>query len=147
MCNNIYDLIGCNYNMPNAAQNGTFEACEGAQQDPVGIYTNSAGVVQTYSQPPLGPITSMPYQPKVPASSNCVTYSSAELYASAATDSIFSSMQTGAPSGMGGSVSGPSRTLTGTGVSATGVASGAAGLVASTMTTIMGVAFAVVFFA
>lgn len=43
-------------------------------------------VVSTFFQPPesLGPITSIPYQPRIPPSSNCVQYSSEDLYSSAA---------------------------------------------------------------
>ncbi len=35
----IYDLIGCNYNMPAAYAPGVFESCEGDLQDEVGTYT------------------------------------------------------------------------------------------------------------
>ncbi|KAH8112679.1 hypothetical protein DFH11DRAFT_1606411 [Phellopilus nigrolimitatus] len=85
-CQHIYDRIGCAYNAPNAAQNGTFEMCLGDNQDYPGVYTSN-GQVMTYTQPAesLGAITTMPYQPKVPASSSCTTFSSAELYAAAAT--------------------------------------------------------------
>ena len=115
-CEHIYDRIGCAYNAPNNAQNGTFEACEGDNQDYPGIYTDSSGQIQTYTQPPesLGPISTMPYQPKVPASSNCVTYTSSVIYA-APTPS-------GAPPGSSGSSSIRStgtRTSTGTGPSNT----------------------------
>ena len=37
-CQNVYDLVGCQYNMPSNVQNGTFTSCEGENQDPVGIY-------------------------------------------------------------------------------------------------------------
>ncbi|CAE6488205.1 unnamed protein product [Rhizoctonia solani] len=81
-CEHIYDRIGCWRNAPAAYVDGAFESCEGENQDFPGIYTDSAGVVQTYSQPPesLGPITTVPYDPKIPASSNCVTFQSAALY-------------------------------------------------------------------
>jgi hypothetical protein len=81
-CEHIYDRIGCAYNSPNSAQNGTFESCEGDNQDFPGIYTDPNGQVQTYTQPPesLGVISTMPYQPRVPASSNCVTYTSSVIY-------------------------------------------------------------------
>ena len=36
----IYDLIGCNYNMPAAYEPGVFLACEGDLQDEVGTYTS-----------------------------------------------------------------------------------------------------------
>lgn len=90
-CQHIYDRIGCAYNAPNAAQDGVFEACEGDSQDFPGVYTGADGKVTTYQQPPesLGAISTMPYQPKVPASSNCVPFQSAQLYASVA--SVFPS--------------------------------------------------------
>ena len=86
-CQHIYDRIGCAYNAPSNAQNDSYTSCEGDSQDFPGIYTDQSGAIQTYHQPPetLGPITSMPYEPKVPASSNCVTYTSSKLYAAAAT--------------------------------------------------------------
>jgi hypothetical protein len=85
-CQHIFDRIGCAYNAPNNAQNGTFTSCEGDEQDFPGVFTSN-GQVMTYTQPPesLGAISTMPYQPRVPASSNCVTFSSAELFAAAAT--------------------------------------------------------------
>ncbi|KAF5345597.1 hypothetical protein D9756_011040 [Leucocoprinus leucothites] len=66
-CQNIYDRIGCVYNVPNTAQNGTFEACQGDNMDP---------------PPPesLGPITSIPYSARIPPSSNCVPTSSAAIF-------------------------------------------------------------------
>jgi hypothetical protein len=87
-CQHIYDRIGCMYNAPNAVQNGTFTSCEGDNQDFPGVYTQD-GQVMTFTQPPesLGAIQTMPYTARVPASSNCVTYSSAQLFAAAATSS------------------------------------------------------------
>ncbi|KAG2003664.1 macrophage activating glycoprotein [Coprinopsis cinerea AmutBmut pab1-1] len=78
-CEHIFDRIGCDYNVPNNAQDGVFEECEGDNQDFPGTYTDENGQVQTYTQPE-GPITSIPYTARTPASSNCVTHSSAELY-------------------------------------------------------------------
>ncbi|CAE7147072.1 unnamed protein product [Rhizoctonia solani] len=81
-CEHILDRIGCEYNAPAAYRDGVFESCEGENQDFPGVYTNAAGQVTTYKQPPesAGDIKSMPYQPKIPASSNCVTFQSAALY-------------------------------------------------------------------
>lgn len=128
-CEHIYDRIGCAYNAPNAAKDGVFESCLGDNQDFPGIYTDAAGAVQTYTQPPeeLGVISTMPYQPRVPASSQCSQYQSTSLYAALATV---------APTGSGpaasatatGSASGSGRaTGTGTGTTRpTGSASGTA---------------------
>ncbi|KAH0832850.1 hypothetical protein J3R83DRAFT_11777 [Lanmaoa asiatica] len=79
-CQNIYDRMGCTYNMPNNAQNGTFEVCDADLKTPVGVYT-SGGATLTYTQPFSGNFAP-PYTPSVPASSNCVTYQSSALYTS-----------------------------------------------------------------
>jgi len=80
-CEHRFDRIGCKYNAPNAAQDGVFEACEGENQDFPGIYTEN-GEVKTYTQPDekLGAISTMPYEPRVPASSKCSTFTSAQLF-------------------------------------------------------------------
>jgi len=100
-CEHIYDRIGCAYNSPNNAQNGTFEACDGDNQDYPGIYTDPSGTVQTYTQPPesLGAISTIPYTPKVPASSNCVTYTSSAIYAALPTASGIVPASSGQSSG------------------------------------------------
>lgn len=69
----IYDRIGCQYNMPHTVSNNTFEQCYADVGLPVGIYTDSAGNLETYTQPPesLGAITTIPYEPVTPSSSNC----------------------------------------------------------------------------
>ncbi|KAH6899344.1 manno protein [Coprinopsis sp. MPI-PUGE-AT-0042] len=51
-CEHVFDRIGCAYNVPNNAKNGTFESCKGENQDFPGVYTDEAGAVQTYTQPP-----------------------------------------------------------------------------------------------
>jgi hypothetical protein len=86
-CQNIYDHLGCAFNAPNNAKNGTFEVYDGQDMTPPGLYTGASGVTQTYFQPPesLGPITSVPYTAVVPASSNCVTYHSTDLYTALST--------------------------------------------------------------
>lgn len=157
-CQHIYDRIGCAYNSPNDAQNQTFLACEGDNQDFAGICTDAAGAVQTYRQPPesLGAISSMPYQPKVPASSNCVTYTSNVSYAAAASDTAItatspaepstptsSSSSTRNPSGSSSKSSAAGPIATG-GSSNTGAASS---LVVSSLTLMAGVALAVACFA
>jgi hypothetical protein len=79
-CQNIYDLIGCEYNMPAdyAALEGKFEACDGELQDEVGTYVSN-GQTLTWSQP--DPVTTRPpWTPRIPASSNCVAYQSTDLF-------------------------------------------------------------------
>jgi len=153
-CQHIYDRIGCAYNAPNSAQTGQFTSCDGDNQDFPGVYTDSAGVVQTYTQPPesLGAISSIPYQPKVPASSNCVTHTSNVLYAPAATDTVFSttssSSQVGPTSSgkpAGSSVKSSSARPSATGGSSNG--SGTVSVAVSSLASVMGVVFAVIFFA
>ncbi|KAF8150243.1 hypothetical protein B0H34DRAFT_635168, partial [Crassisporium funariophilum] len=111
-CEHIYDRIGCSFNAPNAARNNVFESCDAENADFPGVYTVD-GVVQTYTQPPesLGAITTVPYVARVPSSSNCKTFTSAELF-------------TGLPTAVGGSsptTTGTSKptSLTGTGKSNT----------------------------
>ncbi|KAJ7624550.1 hypothetical protein FB45DRAFT_729467, partial [Roridomyces roridus] len=38
-CENRYDLVGCDYNMPNALSTSSFLSCDGDLQTPVGTYT------------------------------------------------------------------------------------------------------------
>ncbi|RDB21988.1 hypothetical protein Hypma_011168 [Hypsizygus marmoreus] len=85
-CEHVYDRIGCAYNAPNNAQSGVFISCQGDNQDFPGVYVQN-GVTQTYQQPPesLGPITSIPYTPRVPASSSCTQFASESIYAAGAT--------------------------------------------------------------
>jgi len=101
-CEHIFDRIGCAYNAPNNAQNNVFEVCDGESQDFPGIYSVN-GVEMTYTQPAesLGPITTMPYDPVVPASSNCRPYASSDLFGAIATvgASGASATGTGRPSG------------------------------------------------
>ncbi|KAI0955556.1 hypothetical protein AcV7_006190 [Taiwanofungus camphoratus] len=155
LCNNIYDEIGINYNCPNSAQNGSFVVCDGDSMTPVGQYVSN-GVTMTYSQPENGPVTSVPYTPSVPATSNCRTYQSTDLYTdlTAPTSSGASgSAATPAPTGSSGahSGSGTGATRSGSGSpSATGAAAqtgGAASLRISAIATLAGVAFAVAFLA
>ncbi|KAF8881370.1 hypothetical protein BD779DRAFT_1445631 [Infundibulicybe gibba] len=154
-CEHIYDRIGCAYNAPNNAQNGTFESCLGDNQDFPGIFTSN-GQVMTYTQPAesLGAISSIPYQPKVPASSSCSQFSSTSLYAALATVTNTLAAPTAAPSGSGIQTSRPS----GSGAGTTGSKSGAAGATNTSGTStsgasslaisgvsIVGIAFAAVF--
>ncbi|KAF8881371.1 hypothetical protein BD779DRAFT_1546686 [Infundibulicybe gibba] len=139
-CEHVFDRIGCAYNAPNNAKKGTFEACEGDNQDFPGIYTSN-GQVMTYTQPDekLGAIATMPYQPKVPASSNCKQFSSTSLYAALATVSntavpAAATTTSGAASGMAtgtkAAISSGSRTGSAA-ASATGSTSGASALAIS----------------
>jgi len=111
-CQNIFDLLGCSYNMPASYTDGEFTSCEGELQDVVGTYTSN-GQVMTWSQPASLPATSvLPWTPRVPASSNCVTYQSTQIYptgtptpssSSGATGSVAAGSKTTATSKVAGS--------------------------------------------
>ncbi len=126
-CEHVYDRIGCKYNAPAAYQDGVFESCLGANQDFPGIYTGSNGQVSTYQQPAesLGAITTVPYEPKIPASSQCTTYTSAQLYANAPAATISASATKSGGTTTGSNTRSAARTTTGTGASASST-SGAA---------------------
>lgn len=108
-CENRIDLLGCNYNMPAAYTDGEFTSCEGELQDVIGTYTSN-GQTLTWSQPAsLDPSTTLPWTPRIPASSNCVTFSSAELYGGS-TASASGSKATGSKGSSTGTAGGPSST-------------------------------------
>jgi hypothetical protein len=111
-CQNVDDLIGCTYNMPASYVDGEFTSCEGDLQDVVGVYTTN-GQTTSWSQPPVLPAT-LPWTPRIPASSNCVTYSSEQLFGSGTA----SASATGATSGAT-TTKGPSTTGTAAGSEAT----------------------------
>lgn len=140
-CQNIYDRMGCSYNMPNNAQNGTFEVCAADLKTPAGLYV-TGGVTMTYTQPNSG-VVNPPYTAVVPASSNCVTYASAALYTGLATVT---------PTGVSASASGATGTAkaTSTGTNTAGAASstqtgGAATLGVSALAGVTGTLFAMIF--
>lgn len=67
--------------MPAAYQDGVFLECDGDLQDVVGTYTGSDGQKTVWSQPSSLPATStLPWTPRIPASSNCKTYQSTDLF-------------------------------------------------------------------
>ncbi|BGP39941.1 hypothetical protein JCM10450v2_003921 [Rhodotorula kratochvilovae] len=155
MCEHIFDRIGCIYNAPSnwAKINGTFESCQGDDQLYPGQYVEG-GRTLTYTQPPesLGVITTVPYVPFTPSSSECTPYTSSAIYTAAAqvapssssasasastTDSASSSAsETGSTSRTGsGASSAPAATGSNSSQAAQGGNSGADGLkVAALMT-------------
>lgn len=71
--------------MPAAYEDGVFLDCDGEVQDIVGTYTGADGKTSTWSQPESLPATStLPWTPRIPASSNCKTYQSTDIFAAAA---------------------------------------------------------------
>lgn len=148
LCQNIYDRLGCAYNAPNNAKDGIFEICEGDDMTPPGVYTSN-GQTMTYFQPPesLGPITTVPYTPVVPASSNCVTYSSAALYSGQPAPTAGPSGATAKPTATGGSGSGSSKPSSGSGSAGAPAptSNSASSVGVSAASGIVGVLFAVAF--
>jgi hypothetical protein len=121
-CENVFDLIGCAYNMPAAYVDNEFTSCEGELQDPAGTYT-SGGQTLTWKQPAILPGDStLPWTPRIPASSNCVTYSSVQLYGGTST-SAPSATGTGGSTAQGSG----STASSSTGSKPTGAASNGAG--------------------
>ncbi|KAG2034999.1 hypothetical protein BDR03DRAFT_935025 [Suillus americanus] len=141
-CQNIYDRLGCSYNMPNNAQTGVFEVCESDLKIPAGLYV-TGGVTMTYSQPNSG-AADPPYTAFTPASSNCVTYASASLYTGIATvtPTAVSSSATGAT----GTAAKTSSTGTNTaGGAAATQSGGAVALGVSTLAGVTGTLLAMIF--
>jgi hypothetical protein len=144
LCQHIYDRIGCAYNAPTNVKNGTFEACKGENQDFPGIYTSN-GQVMTYTQPPesLGPITTMPYTARIPASSECVTYTSSVLYSALHTISAPGQP----PAATGTPKSGKTGNSESKPPGGNGGSSDASSLAVGGLATILGVAFSALFLA
>jgi len=115
-CEHVFDRIGCKYNAPAAYQDGAFLSCLGENQDFPGVYTGSNGQVTTFQQPPesLGAISTMPYEPKIPATSSCSTFTSAQLYSNAPAATLSPSSAARSSTGSGAPTSRASRTATGT---------------------------------
>jgi hypothetical protein len=111
-CEHVYDRIGCKYNAPAAYEDGKFLSCQGDSQDFPGIYTGADGVVTTYQQPPesLGPISTMPFEPKIPATSQCQTLTSASIYAQAPDATISSTKSSSSKTGSQSAASKPTTT-------------------------------------
>jgi len=148
-CQNTLDRIGMAYNMPNNAQNGVFEVCDSDPMDIPGVYT-SGGQTLSYSQPAesLGPITTIPYTPRVPASSNCQTFQSSDLFKFTPSGLPTSTASTPTPSsGNGKSGSSGTRTGTSSPASSTSGSNGAGVVTISLFSSILGVAFSVAFLA
>lgn len=62
LCNHIYDVMGCYWNMPANYDAGTFENCVGDDAQPMGVYGTSTWYQGTNPTPPPHP---------APSSSNC----------------------------------------------------------------------------
>ncbi|ORY27102.1 hypothetical protein BCR39DRAFT_589357 [Naematelia encephala] len=79
-CQNIYDLLGCQYNMPASYEQGVFLSCDGDLQDEVGTYTSDGQTITWHQPSSLDPTDTIPFTPRIPATSNCQYYQSTDLY-------------------------------------------------------------------
>jgi hypothetical protein len=149
-CRNTLDRIGIAYNMPNNAQDGVFEVCDSDTMGLPGVYTSNGQTI-TYTQPAesLGAITTLPYTPVVPSSSNCVTYQSAQLFSALASVAgpTASGASTATPTPTGKNTSNGSRTSSGSSAKSTSSSSGGSAVGISLFSSILGVAFSVAFLA
>jgi len=100
LCNHIYDRVGCTYNAPAdyLHVNGTFQVCDSDDMTFPGVYV-SDGITTTWTQGPEGVPVMPPYTPTIPASSNCQTFSSEQLYGALSTSASASTTQSGSSSG------------------------------------------------
>jgi len=146
-CQHTLDRIGIAYNMPNNAVNGTFEVCDSDPMDIPGVYT-SGGQTLSYSQPAesLGPITTVPYTPRIPASSNCQTYSSAALFTDFASLAPSPTASSTSPKGTGASKGSASGAGSASATPTSG-SNGAGAVSISLFSSILGVAFSIAFLA
>ncbi|GAA6060071.1 hypothetical protein JCM10212_003032 [Sporobolomyces blumeae] len=131
-CENKFDLIGCDYNMPAAYEDGVFLDCDSDLQEVVGTYV-SDGQTLTWSQPSSLPADStLPWTPSIPASSNCKTYSSSDIFPTSLLGYQASAVTTSASATATASKSGSSaRSGTSKGAAATGSAASAANAAAT----------------
>jgi hypothetical protein len=101
-CQNIFDLIGCANNMPSDSYTRKdFTDCQGDLQMEPGLYVSN-GKTLTYSQPATLTGGTLPWQPSIPPSSSCTTFTSAQLFsqaASALTTTGTQSSRSSAPTG------------------------------------------------
>lgn len=77
-CQHIYDVVGCKWVMPGDYDDG-FTSCKGDSGSPPGLYPQPDGSTSTFHQG--DPATPDPHP--APSSSNCQTFSSAQLYGGA----------------------------------------------------------------
>ena len=140
-CQHTLDRIGLPYNMPNAAKNGTFEVCDSDLMDVPGVYTSGTQTL-SYAQPAesLGPISSIPYTPRIPSSSNCQSYQSTQLFTDFASLAASKTGASAAPTG-----SGATRGGSASAANPTSGSNGAGSVTISLFTSILGVAFSVAF--
>ncbi|KAI0714300.1 hypothetical protein C8T65DRAFT_644642 [Cerioporus squamosus] len=113
LCQHIYDVMGCDWNMPGNYNAGSFDSCKGDTGEPMGVYGTS-----TFRQGQ--PVT--PPAHDVPATSSCSPVSTIGNFAASVTGTSTSS---GASSGAA-ATSGTQRSSAPAAPSGSGTSSGAA---------------------
>ncbi|KAG9011438.1 hypothetical protein FRB90_007279 [Tulasnella sp. 427] len=93
LCNHIYDVMGCQWNMPGDYSNGVFDSCMGDSSEPMGIYGTS-----TFHQG--DPSTPAPHAK--PATSQCTTTASLTQIIPSASTSSATITATATPAGSSG---------------------------------------------
>lgn len=88
LCDHRYDRVGCTYNAgaDYAHIKGTYQVCDSDDMIAPGQYVSN-GVTTTWKQGPENQPVNPPYSPKIPASSNCRTFSSEQLFGTASPSS------------------------------------------------------------
>ena len=147
-CQHTLDRIGLEYNMPGNPTNGTFEVCDSDLMDVPGVYTLN-GQTLSYSQPDesLGPITTIPYTPRIPSSSNCQTYQSTDVFKATTGFPTTTAASSTPSSGVKATGSSGTRTGSSSPASSTSGSNGAGVVTVSLFSSILGVAFSVAFLA
>ncbi|KAG2361830.1 hypothetical protein BDR07DRAFT_1408471 [Suillus spraguei] len=99
MCQHIYDLMGCDWNMPANYSPGVFEQCLGDSAEPMGVYGTSTFYQGMPVTPPAHPI---------PSSSSCTFFSTISngqgvlaggITSTASTPASTGAYKSGSPSG------------------------------------------------
>ncbi|KAJ6540314.1 hypothetical protein B0H19DRAFT_959665, partial [Mycena capillaripes] len=88
LCQTTYNRLGCEYNAPDNAQDGVFEACAGDDMLPVGTYVGSDAKTSVYTQPDItDPLSVIPYTPTPAPTSNCALFQSTAIFTASVTSS------------------------------------------------------------
>ncbi|KAJ3486212.1 hypothetical protein NLI96_g4398 [Meripilus lineatus] len=113
LCQHIYDVMGCGWNMPGNYAAGTFERCLGNSGEPMGVYGGSTFHQGDGNTPPAHP---------APATSSCTPFSSVSNGLAASSSSAPSSSIVGNSSSASASAS--SAVSSGSAVSSASLVSG-----------------------
>ncbi|KAF7377092.1 hypothetical protein MSAN_00127800 [Mycena sanguinolenta] len=120
LCNNIYDRLGCEYNVPSDVEANTFEYCLGDDMMPVGTYVGTDGKTSVYTQPSSESISidfdNLPYTPTPAPTSSCTQFASAAIF----TDGVGVTVAAGNGVTNSSGATGASNTGSGTTAKATG---------------------------